>query len=437
MDDLFDSDLQEIYSKSAAPANDAANVEEAAAAAETTETASEEIEVETNEAESAEEPKETPEGESETPADEEETEETSDSPDDFQDLLDDIPSKEAILKKHNRVPNSAKDDLVMYADNWRADREKLNSIGGEQGAEVLKPIADLLTKPDIQPDDTFGAWSTIVTTNPTAAHQLLVDGATNLLFTTENDPFAREMAKKGDAVLQSRFGEGVTAEHIEKLVMLEKGGVIDLDNDMAYLQSEGKDSTLFQSQAEKIAELTTKLEEATNLVKNPHLIERQTASSQNAVKELDTELNTRISAGITPFRERGRWPEESALTKIVTKALMSELKESGEYKEAVKFVSQYGSLKQGDVIPYPVESKLYALVSKAKGKFGQDVIAVNADLRKLQEGSRNVEVQKEVKETKPKAVVVAPTAKVSNGMFPDELEEIYAKTDALRLAKAG
>lgn len=420
-----DQDLQAIYNEVDNPVNDAANEEEQVAEIATpdSETASDEVEVESVEAESAE--------EEEIPADTEEAEET-DTSDDFQDLLDEIPSAEAILKTHNRIANSAKDDLVKYANMARGFRDTLSTVGGEEGIKVLKPIADILQRPDIGVGDTYEAWAAIATTNPPAAFQMLFDGAQNWLFTTENTPEAREMAKYGDAVLASRFGDGVTSEKIDKMLMLEKNGYINLDEDMQLLQSEGKDSTLFQQQQQQIAEQAEKIRELTELVNNPDKIVQQSVATTNAVKDFETELLTRITNGVTPFRERGRWSEESALTKLTMKALVSELKDSGEYKEAVKFVKQYGSLKQGDVIPFPLEQKLYALVNKAKGRFGEDVVAINKELRKLAETSTNAVVQKEVKETKPKAVAVAPPKRIPSGVFDSDLEAIWAEADALR-----
>ena len=425
MDTNIESELQAIYNAVDAPEVDATEETDNAAdiAAPDSEVASETTELDTTESETVD----------DESTESEEVIETDDS--NFQDLLDEIPSNDQILKTHTRIANSAKEDLVRFADGWRNTKATLDTIGGEKGAEILQPLAQILLSPDVGSNDTFEAWSSIVATNPVAAHQMLFDGAANLLFTKENTPMAREMSKYGDAVLEQRFGDGVNADKIDKLLMLEKGGYINLDEDLQLLQAEGTDSSLFQQQQTILEEQQRKIQELTDLVNNPEKITQQTVASTNAMKDFEAELQQRINTGITPFRERGRWGEESALTKTVMRGLVAELKESGEYKEALSFVRQYGSIKQGDIIPFPLEQKLYTLVNKAKGKFSAEVMAINKELRALAETSQNAKVKEEVKEvTKPKAVPVAPSRTFSNNPFGlPELEAIYAESDRARV----
>lgn len=353
------------------------------------------------------------------------TEEVSD--DSFDDLLEDIPSNEVILSKFgNRVPQATKDALVEYADGYRNTKAQLDAIGGENGAKLLAPLSSVLTKAEATVEDAWSALAPLMQTNPAVMADVLSLASRVVLFT--DDPKFGEYSQRGDAILETRFGEGVNAERIEKLVALEKGGYIDLDGDMELLRSEGTASNLYQQQAEQLRDQTQKIQELENLVNNPHLIEQKTVQQVNAQKDLETELTTRVSQSITPFRERGRWGETSALTQLAMRDVLTSLKDTPDYKEAVKLVNQYGNLKAGDAIPFPVESKLANLTRQAKGKFGELVLAINKERRILDETSTNAKIEQKVKETVPKAEVIK-----SNGVYddiPPALAEIRARRDA-------
>jgi hypothetical protein len=318
----------------------------------------------------------------------------------------------------------------------------LGRIGGEQGATILQPISELLGKSTREFDDHLKAIGAMIQTNPMATTELLTEGAIGVLFNTGADPAAREFQKAGDAVLQKRFGDGVTSQFIEKAVMLKNAG-LDFDSEIEDIRNQGTSSTLFENLSNENNTLKEQVQELRNLVENPHLIERQTAQQTDAVKALDDEIVSRFSEGISPFRERVRWQAESPLTKVVASALLAELKNEPEYKEAVNFVKQYGSLKQGDVIPYNIEKELYKLINKGKGRFGTTAIEINKELRGLTATSRNAQVEKKVKETtKPKAVPVTPQKSYSNltsfaganDPVKAELERIYSESDRQRAA---
>lgn len=428
MDEL-NSELQEIYNQTDALSNADDAVEEVE------EVAAEEVAAPTAD-EAASEGEETVE-EADDTAEEavEEADETEETPieDSFDDLLEDIPSNEAILNAHKRIPQATKDALVQFADGWRNTKAQLDSLGGEEGVKLLTPLSSVLTKAEITESDSYDALAPLLVTNPTAMVEVLKYAAEGVLFNT--DPAFKVMAEQGDKVLQNRFGEGYDAERIEKLVALEKSGYIDSDADFDTLKAQGVDSDLFQSQQTKLTEASDRIKELENLVKNPHLIEQKSAQQVNAQKDLETELTTRVSQSVTPFRERGRWGEASPLTQLAMRDVLNTLKDSPDYKEAAKLVSQYGNLKQGESIPFPVEAKLSNLVRQAKGKFGELVLAINKERRVIDEKSVNTEVEKKVKETVPKAVEIAKNPYV-NGVYdidPD-LAAIYKETDAVMTA---
>ena len=355
------------------------------------------------------------------------TDETSD--DSFDDLLEDIPSNEAILNAHKRIPQATKDALVEYADGWRQTKAQLDGIGGEQGAKLLTPLSTVLTKAEITESDSYDALAPVLVTNPTAMVEVLKYAAEGVLFNT--DPAFKQMAEQGDKVLQNRFGEGYNAERIEKLVALEQGGYIDSDADFDTLKAQGVDSDLYQAQQTKLNEQKEQIAKLENLVNNPHLIEQKTSQQVNAQKDLETELTTRVSQSVTPFRERGRWGETSPLTQLAMRDVLNSLKDTPDYKEAAKLVSQYGNLKNGESIPFPVEAKLSNLVRQAKGKFGELVLAINKERRVIDESSSNATIKKEVKETVPKAEVIASTSHYDNGIPIDpEIAKLRAIRDA-------
>jgi len=356
-----------------------------------------------------------------------ETDETSD--DSFDDLLEDIPSNEAILNAHKRIPQATKDALVEYADGWRTTKAQLDNLGGDEGAKILTPLAIAMTSAEVTDAVAYQALAPLVINNAPATVGLLKYGAANILFNT--DPAFEGMRVEGDAVLQERFGDGYTAERIDKLVALEQGGYIDSDADFDTLKAQGVDSDLYQAQQAKLTEASTKIAELENLVKNPHLIEQKSAQQVNAQKDLETELTTRVSQSVTPFRERGRWGETSPLTQLAMRDVLNSLKDTPDYKEAAKLVSQYGNLKNGESIPFPVEAKLANLVRQAKGKFGELVLAINKERRVLDETSSNATIKKEVKETVPKAEVIASISHYDNGIPIDpEIAKLRAIRDA-------
>ncbi len=428
--DEYNSELQEIYNQTDAISNADDAVEEVVEVA-TEEVATPADEAASEDVETVEEANDVAEEATEEADD---TEEAS-IEDSFDDLLEDIPSNEAILNAHKRIPQATKDALVEFADGWRNTKAQIDSVGGEEGIKLLTPLSSVLTKAEITESDSYDALAPLLVTNPTAMVEVLKYAAEGVLFNT--DPAFKVMAEQGDKVLQNRFGEGYNAERIEKLVALEQGGYIDSDADFDTLKAQGVDSDLFQTQQAKLAEASTRITELENLVKNPHLIEQKSAQQVNAQKELETELTTRVSQSVTPFRERGRWGEASPLTQLAMRDVLNTLKDSPDYKEAAKLVSQYGNLKQGESIPFPVEAKLSNLVRQAKGKFGELVLAINKERRVIDESSTNTEVAKKVKETVPKAELMEPSRYYDNGIPIDpDIARLRAVRDAA-IAAAG
>ena len=106
--------------------------------------------------------------ESEVEPEESATEADETSDDSFDDLLEDIPSNEAILNTHKRIPQATKDALVEYATMARETKAQIESVGGEEGIKLLAPLSNVLTKAEVTADDALNALAPLLRTNPDA-----------------------------------------------------------------------------------------------------------------------------------------------------------------------------------------------------------------------------------------------------------------------------
>jgi len=368
----------------------------------------------------------------ESAPDEEESSEVAepevDTTESFDDL-EEIPSAETINAKFNRVSKEAREAMVEYTENWRSAKENLDKVGGEVGVGIFAPMANALTKPELTPEEAVQSLTPMFKANADVTSDMIMTGAVALL--TNKDPQFKQFNEKGDAILEYIFGDGYTADRLERLVALEKSGYVDADGDYTALQGQGTDSTLFQTQQETINTQKAELEQLRTLVENPHLIQQQT----DAVKDLDVELNKRVDAKVTELRERARWGADSALTKLVMENIVNTLKAKEAYKNASRIVTKHGKLDSD--IPHAVEANLLTLTTEANKMFRDYVTAINAESRKRDETSVNTVVKEKVKETTPKA---EPTTDDRYSHLPtrlrDKLANIYAETDAVKVAVA-
>lgn len=430
------TDLQAIYDETAA------DLSESAADSVTEETVTEEVAETTEDGAAVDTPEDAADTEETTDetevSDETEESESTDSPSDesFQDLLEDIPSDETLNSKLTRTPQPVKDLAFELRNGWQAEKAITASIGGEEGAKVLAPIYKAINTPveNFTPENAAEAISSLVMSNGAVAAKILEEGAQNLLFNTEDGPLWEDARKIGDRVAMKRFG--VDSATIDKMVLLSKEGWFDVNADFETLKATGADSNVFQAlQAENKAK-DDEIKRLSELVENPHLIRTETKQAQNAVTEMETDLLTRIEEGIKPFQQRGRWDGAPRLTQTTLKAVMAEIKDSPEYKDALALVRQYGSFKQSDgTLPFPLQGKVLTLINKAKGRFGEELAGINSELRNRAQAPTNV--QKEIKkETKPKAAPVAAIPSHFGGAveLDPELAKIYREADAARAA---
>jgi hypothetical protein len=338
--------------------------------------------------------------------------------DDLSSLLEEIPSADTINAKFERVPKTARDEMISMADNWRQDREVINAIGGRETAQSLKAVTDALSKAERSDEDTASALSALASINPKATVEVLFHGATELMFAKPGQS-SQEAIDAGNAILEHRFG--VDADHIEKLVLLEKGGIIDLEADLNLLHSEGTGSQLFERQQATIDEQKSKIIEMQRLIDNPDLIEKKGAE----VSKVDELFEKRFADGIEDVLSRVRWGKESQLAKTVTEAITFNLKNDPDYREAVALAKQ----GDGKTLPPLVEHRLRLLVNKGKARFIETATAISKDLVETVKTSRNAVVEKKVEE-KVKAAPVELAQAHAPGSFggalrlPDEIARI-------------
>ena len=362
---------------------------------------------------------------------EEETSET------FSDLLNPIPSPEQVDAKYAkaRIPNEIKTEIKGYVDNWRETNTKLEAIGGEKGVEVFKPFAKILTQAEASEDERTDALKNILTANYGVGMTLLADGAGFLLSTDAlKESYGNRVATEifgadidtinGFTALKASYGEKATPEHLKQLLQLEEAGYVNTEEDLELFRSSYGGSDLYESQKSELVALKQQIED---LKANPEKLlakDKPTIEATNGIKDFETELGTRIENGIAPLRERGKWSNESRLAKTVQTAILSELKNEPEYKEALKQIKQSGQFNANNMVLF---SSLNSLSNKAKARFSEAVSEINKELRGRSETSRNAQLKME-KETKPKAAVMQ--AKPIQYRSPDaELDAVWKDYD--------
>lgn len=347
---------------------------------------------------------------------------------DFTDLLTDLPPNDVLLKDHVRIPQASKDAITGLADKVRAEREVTAPLGGIDGAKTFAPVANVLDKANPTSEDFQGAIGSMMSRNAQSTVGMLLEASEALLFNTGKTADARQLAQLGDAVLERRFGDGITAAEIEKYALLKQGGV-NIDDELSVFNREGAGSALIENLQNTVAEQKEAIQKLTTLVENPDQIPQRNVGS----KDLDDEIANRFAEGINPFRERVRWDKESALTRVLSGHLLAELKGTDAYREVLKFIDLNGGLRKGGAIPMPVELLLNSIINMGKGRFDVEARAINTALRTRTETSRNARVEKQVKETKPKSVAVGPVnqsrlSSMYGDTLADKIKTIYSPT---------
>lgn len=344
---------------------------------------------------------------------EEATAEMDTEPDeDFQDLLDPIPTKESLLAKHSRIPQATKDELVGLADNWRATNEKLESIGGNEGVEMLTPVFNYLASPTWSPDAAQQTFAAMFKVNPEASIGMVAEAAAFML---SDEAKRHGIGAVGDKLLESEFG--VNGQTIREYVLLEKAGYVDRENDLKLLNTDGNGSSLYQKQESELAVAKQEIQKLQEQIRNPQIPKEVIA----ATDAFDTTLNNKLEEAITPFLEKAGWEADSPLTQIVKKALVAEIKSDKLYKDAIAQAKETANWESH----FGIKQAIQSLVTKGKAKFVESVKGINTQFK--QRPTRNEEVKAKVEQTKPKSEPL----KSSTSVVPNRShweDELYKET---------
>lgn len=322
-----------------------------------------------------------------------ETEETAESATDFQELLDDLPTKEAILAKFNRIPNDAKEFMVTHVEQQRALRDQIQSIGGEEGLGVYQKVNEFLLSPEPTFEQSAGAFAAMFEKNPLATASMVIDSSSHFL--RSNEPGIRDV---GNKIVADVFGDGITVGHLHNLLQLEKAGLVNVEEDMRALMSDGN-SSLYQTQQSTLEQQQARIRELEDLVKNPEKITKQ--SEVKAGDDFTADLEAKFDEAISQVIEKARWTGSNTLKSVVKNAILAEIKNDPQYKAALKAASQGRD-------DWSVRTSKSNLVNMAKAKYIKAVQGVSEDLKGFAANSRNNIVKNKTEQTKPKSISLTP-----------------------------
>lgn len=323
----------------------------------------------------------------------------NDDEDNFDSLLGNIPTNEQLLAKHNRIPQTAKDEITHLADNWRSSQESLNAIGGKDGVELLKPVAALMANPNPTEKEAFQVMTSLMSTNLQAGLLGVVTVADEML--NSPNPVYKGV---GDALIGKTFGKGVTADHIRNLLAIEEAGYVNVEEDLKLISQNGDAATVYKSQTNRIADLEKQLAEQAALLQDPEKLIAQMNNGKAVSFEAD--FDAKVVDAVAPFLEQGKWGKDSKLAAHVLPGIVATLKNDKDYKSVVAFVAQSGYQSQN--VPYPVQQSLNSLINKAKARTIAAIKDINGELKARP--SINAAVKEKVAQTKPQAKPLAASA---------------------------
>jgi hypothetical protein len=357
----------------------------------------------------------------------EQPEEVTEAPDDdFQDLLDDLPSREQIDAKWNRIPEAARGAMSEFVEQTRTLRDSISKLGGEEAIPIFEPVKNLLSSADPDAVQTSTAYASMFQANPKASARMVVDAASHFMRSEEAG-----FKDVGDAIARDVFG--VDVKHIQGLIQLEKAGFVNLEEDLPAVMENG--STLFQQQQSELQKAQDEIKKLQEQIRNPEKLISTTEA--NAEADFEKNFGTRVDTAIKPFVDRARWTGAAKLTEIVKDSILAGLRNEPEYKDVVKHVRQAGF--NGEKLSFAESQAIKSLESKAKARFELAMKGINADFKAIAGSSRNAQAKEKAdKETKPANIHLVPQQKQgfsTKYVDPmDAIEEAAFKESGLRAA---
>lgn len=343
--------------------------------------------------------------------------------------LDPIPSDED-LRKFPRTNPEAKNEMVRLAGIAREQRDLVDRLGGTEGVEIAEPIISLLRKAETTPEERGEVLTSMFTNNWSVALQLVHDGTAFILGAEEMSPYADRVLQDAFGVdkstvttaiaerqaLEKEFGEKASLENLRNLLKLDAMGLIDNESfDVAFDGSE-----LYEKQQQAIAAAqaeTNKLRQEMDDLRSGRTPLTSNTAHTGASKQFDDALTEQFLAALPGIRNNGRWTENGALDNLNRQAVLAEIRNHPQYKEAIALVS-----RDGYKDTFPIKTALKELGRVAAAKYQTNLRGINDEQR-----TRVTKAEAPKQEAKPTPKVEskpkAPST-FNNRQSGDSLEEL-------------
>lgn len=289
-------------------------------------------------------------------------------------LVQRIPTQEEIEKKFNRVPKEARAEIVRVAGIAEQAQKTIDELGGDFGANAVKPLAQLITKASATGEQLGGVLTSLMSANPVVARQL-AEGLTYSMLTSP--------AEIIDPVLKMSLGENATLANIQNLLTLEKSGLIDKEFLNGEFSTEYPNSSLYQKQVSEIDQLKSQVTELTQALSDPSKAQAFQPQNTRIVDEFDSKFKSEVNSVCQPVFERLKWDPQSQLAQLVVNTVQTALKSDDRYIQTEQFLRSNG-MNEG-----LVNANLNVLKNMAQAQIIEKVRGVQNDLRSLSEKSRN------------------------------------------------
>lgn len=328
----------------------------------------------------------------------------------FADLLPSIPTDAEIDTKYNRVAKEARVELKRLAGIAATNQQMVEAVGGEFGVTAFTPLAKVISKTEIVPDELYAGAKSLLTANPQVADALFAGMAQMYLETPDVQ----------DNILKSVYGDNATAANIKYLLKLDQAGFFNREEANSYLGEDFVYSDKYQEQSDEIQ----RLNEQIALLQQGKPIQKTVAKKptfEAEVKSLENDFTAEIAKAVKPAFDRAGWNADGALAKMVLQNIANELKSDAYFTNTATFITQNGGYRNGDKRHPLAETNLRLLANKALAGSIKMVQAAQSELRSLSENSRNAALAK-------KKAANAPTTKPVS--LPSGRAETFAEKEA-------
>lgn len=256
-----------------------------------------------------------------------------------------ILTDEAIDEQYPRAPHSIRNELKRTANFARKYEDFVNKIGGQDMIPVAATITEALKNRDHN-----GVFVSLVTSLGLPAFSEILDSAVDLAFvqpavqdspqTDDSKWFLGRMNEIANKAFESRFGKGIDAGTVDRLVRLQKVGALDLESLEELYADELKPEN--SPAVERLqAELAREREEKAKLQQEQE--QEKAAEAEKRSQFFDTVTATSVEKGFEPLfeksvlrTEKADAPEEVAVKEALRQAVVLRAQEAFRKSEAYK-----------------------------------------------------------------------------------------------------